>query len=418
MGLRISLMARKEITKSKAKEYARASKKEKSKILDSICDLTGWCRDNARKKLKQTYRESLNKNKKPKYKAKKYKYSYKARQILSNAWMLSGCCCGQYFVVQVENCLLERLIKNKRLKDGVKNRGNFVKENDKALKEIKNMSSATIDRYLSKMKKHLQPLSRGTTKPAKCSLCNEIPFGKSYEKHEEPGWLSTDTVAHCGSNLRGEFLYTLNSTDVFTGWTETITVKNKASVHIREGHEELIPRFPFGIHGINYDGGSEFINREIIDYSKMQKYIMTRSRPYHSNDNAHVEQKNGDIVRRYAFRNRYEGEKALKILNELWEWVNLQKNYLIPTKKVTGHTKTKSGRTRGIYDKPKTPAQRVLESENVAEEIKDEIRKSLSYLDDAYVVKRILDLQDELLTLSCEGNLLELVEEVQEMIAA
>ena len=91
---------------------------------------------------------------------------------------------------------------------------------------------------------------------------------------------------------------------------------------------------------------------------------------------------------------------------------------MIPTKKVIAHTKTKSGRTRGVYDKPKTPAQRVLECDCVAEDTKDEIRKTLNYLDDAYVVKRILLLQDKLLTLSCEGNLLELVKEVQEMIAA
>lgn len=411
-------MARKEITKSKAKEYVKASKKEKSKILDTICDLTGWCKDNARKKLKQAYRESFNKNIKARNKPKKYKYSYRARQILTNAWMLSGCCCGQYFVVQIENGLLERLIKNKRLKDGVKNRGNFVKENDKALKEIKNMSSATIDRYLSSMKKHIQPLSKGATKPAKCTLRNEIPFGKSYNQHDTPGWLSTDTVAHCGSNLRGDFIFTLNSTDVVTGWTETTSVKNKAAVHIRKGHEEILPRFPFDIKGINYDGGSEFINKEIINYAQMQNYIMTRSRPYHSNDNAHVEQKNGDIVRRYAFRNRYEGEEALAILNELWDWVNLQKNYLIPTKKCIGHTKTKSGRTRGIYDKPKTPAQRVLEFDCVSEEAKKEIMETLKILDDAYINKRILILQDKLLTLSSEGNLLELVKEVQGMIAA
>ena len=79
------------------------------------------------------------------------------------------------------------LIKNKRLKDGVKNSGNLVKITDKAIKAIKKMSSATIDRYLSNMKKHLQPLSKGTTKPTKCSLRSEIPFGKSYGKHEGPG---------------------------------------------------------------------------------------------------------------------------------------------------------------------------------------------------------------------------------------
>ena len=96
----------------------------------------------------------------------------------------------------------------------------------------------------------------------------------------------------------------------------------------------------------------------------------------------------------------------------------LAKKLLTPTKKIIDHTKTKSDRTRGVYDKPETPAHRVLECECVVENVKDEIRKTLSYLDDAYVVKRILDLQDKLLTFSCEGNLLELVEEVQEMIAA
>ena len=89
--------------------------------------------------------------------------------------------------MQIENGLLERLINNGHLRDGVKNRGNLVRLTDSAIKEIKEMSSATIDRYLSNTKKHLQPLSKGTTKPAKCSLRNEIPFGKSYDKHKEPG---------------------------------------------------------------------------------------------------------------------------------------------------------------------------------------------------------------------------------------
>ena len=105
-------MARKEITKSKAKEYAKASKKEKGKILDSFCELTGMCRDNARKNFKKVYHNDLWKKDKIKKRPKKYKYSYRARQILSNAWLLSGCCCGQYFVVQIENGLLERLINN------------------------------------------------------------------------------------------------------------------------------------------------------------------------------------------------------------------------------------------------------------------------------------------------------------------
>lgn len=409
-------MARYEITKTKATEYAKATKKQKGLLLDQICEITGWCRDNARKQLKRTYKSRGKPNKKKNIRRPR-KYSFRSRQILVNIWVLSGTSCGQYLVVQIRDGLIERLIYNKELRDGVKNRGKLVNFGDAAIKEIKQMSSATIDRYLTNFKKHLEPLSKATTKKAQLSLRNEIPFGKSYTTHNSPGWLSTDTVAHCGSSSRGDYIWTLNSTDVVTGWTETISVKNKASIHIKKGHEEILPRFPFKILGVNYDGGSEFINREMIDYSQLQNYIMTRSRPYHSNDNAHVEQKNGDVVRRYAFRYRYSGDIALEILNDLWSWVNLKKNYLTPTKKCIGHTKTKSGRTRGIYDTPKSPARRILEYDCIDKEVKEDIKKTLNSLNDAYVNRRILDLQDKLLLLAKDGTLVNLVQEVKTIMA-
>ena len=139
---------------------------------------------------------------------------------------------------------------------------------------------------------------------------------------------------------------------------------------MKDGHEALLPRFPFPILGINYDGGSAFINREMIDYAALQRYQMTRSRPYHSNDNAHVEQKNAAVVRRYAFHFRYNGDEAMRVLNELWSWVKLRKNYLVPTRKCIGHTRTKSGRTRSIYDNPLSPVRRLLRSSVVEEAAK------------------------------------------------
>jgi hypothetical protein len=145
---------------------------------------------------------------------------------------------------------------------------------------------------------------------------------------------------------------------------------------------------------------------------------MTRSRPYHSNDNAHVEQKNFDIVRKNAFRYRYEGEAALIVLNKLWYWVNLRKNYLMPTRKCIGHTKTTSGRTRGIYDKPKTPYRRVMESKFVAKEKKAELKKVFDTLNDAEITRRINSLQQELLGLIQDADLLEFVDEMIEAVKA
>lgn len=402
-------MARKELAKSKAKEYARASKKRKGEILDMLCEATGWSRDNARRQLKSTIRGSA--GKKPRSRPKKY--SKRARRMLENAWAASGCCCGLYLHAQIEDGLIERLVRHGRLSDGERNTGSVVQPGDPAIAELHSMSPATIDRYLKELRERLAPAAKSTTRRSSYALRNEIPFGKSYGERDGVGWLSTDTVAHCGNTLKGDHIWTLNSTDVVTGWTETASIKSRARKFVVEGHEQILPRFPFCVKGINYDGGSEFINHDMVDYAALHNYQMTRSRPYHSNDNAHVEQKNGDVVRKHAFRYRYNGQEALDVLNELWGWVNLRKNYLVPTRKCIGHAKTRSGRTRGIYDDPKTPARRLLD--NYANELKpgmkERIEKTLEELDDMVVTKNILKLQHRLLELAVDSDLLDYVEE-------
>jgi hypothetical protein len=346
------------------------------------------------------------------------KFSARSRQILANVWALSGTSCGQYLAEQVKDGLLSRLVAHKELRDGQRNSGAVVKADDPTLGEIALMSSATIDRYLKGARKALEPLSKSTTKKSNYALRNEIPFGKSYAQRACPGYLSTDTVAHCGNSLKGDHLWTLNSTDVLVGWTETVSIKSRARCWIIAGHDEILDSFPYPILGVNYDGGSEFINYDMVDYARMHNYQMTRSRPYHSNDNAHVEQKNYDIVRKNAFRYRYEGETALNVLNKLWYWVNLRKNYLMPTRKCIGHTKTASGRTRGIYDKPKTPYRRVMESKFVTKEKKAELKKVFDGLNDAEITRRISNLQQELLCLIQDADLLGFVDEMIEAVRA
>lgn len=410
-------MARRELTRSKALEYRRASKKRKGQILDGLCEVTGWSRDNARRQIKAAL--GADGRRKPRPGRRACKYGARAQTILVNAWSLSGTACGQYLRVQIQDGLLDRLVANGELRDGHRNKGRVVTADDTALDEVRLMSSATMDRYLKAARRKMEPLSRSTTKRSTYPLRNEIPFGKSYAVVDRPGYLSIDTVAHCGATLRGDHLWTLNATDVLMGWTETITVQNKAARWIREGHEEILPAFPFEVIAANYDGGSEFINREMIDFSSLMNYQMTRSRPYHSNDNAHVEQRNGDIVRRYAFRYRYEGKEALVVLNRLWYWVNLRKNYLVPTRKCIGHTKTRSGRTRGVYDNPQTPYQRAMASEHVSKTRKAALKRAFEGLNDAHVSRRINELQQQLLGLLTDKDMLEFVNEsVAAIIAA
>ena len=189
-------MAKKEIALRFANEYYFASKKRKSKILDIITVTCNWSRDNARRQLHLAYDRYISPYKSVR-KIKPKKYSSQARDVLVNAWAISGQACGQYLVLQIQNGLLERLISFNELHYGRKNKGTIVSLHDPVISEIKLMSSATIDRYLANARKLFKPKSKSTTKPASYTLRNEIPFGKSYSKHDSsPGRLSTDTVAH------------------------------------------------------------------------------------------------------------------------------------------------------------------------------------------------------------------------------
>ncbi|MDI3193987.1 hypothetical protein QK285_05865 [Pseudarthrobacter sp. AL20] len=102
------------------------------------------------------------------------------------------------------------------------------------------------------------------------------------------------------------------------------------------------------------DNGGEFINYALIKWVDEKDIYFTRSRPYKSNDNAHVEQKNGDVVRRHAFHYRYDTAAELKLLNALYALVRVRLNLFTASTKATGWRSNKHGKKTRIYDKPQT----------------------------------------------------------------
>jgi len=178
---------------------------------------------------------------------------------------------------------------------------------------------------------------------------------------QAPGFFEIDLVAHCGHTLKGEHAWTLTNTDVFTGWTENVAIRNRAHSRVVVAIEEAAARLPYPIVGLDCDTGGEFINHALVTWCAQRAIFMTRARAHTSNDNAHVEQKNGDIVRKSAFRYRYDTAAELALLNELWGYVNLRKNFFLPTKKANGWRTTTTGRNTRTYDSPQTPYARVLD---------------------------------------------------------
>ena len=358
------MQARAEITGKFAYEYARASKKDKGQILIEVVAVTGWSRDNARRRLVQVAKAARSRcgfvtaapTRKPVTKARKpraRRYSYDSIKILQVVWAASGGLCGKY-LVEAMTLQLDLLEAHKELPD---RRGRYTPA---VRAELESMSPATIDRYLAPVKARDPIRGIAATKPSPL-LRTSIKVRKAGDEVEQdPGFFEVDTVAHCGPVLKGEFVRTVNLTDVLTGWVFTRSIKNIAHTHIEWALTQAYMHVPYQVSGMDFDNGSEFINHAVIRWASELDIYFTRSRPYKKNDQATVESKNGHLVRKYAGHWRYDTPEALRILNRMWPLVNDRLNFLTPTKKPIGWTTTANGRRKRIYDTPATPLDRLL----------------------------------------------------------
>jgi hypothetical protein len=189
-----------------------------------------------------------------------------------------------------------------------------------------------------------------------------------------------DLVAHDGGNPRGEHAWTLNFTDIKTGWTECAITRNKAQIHVFAALRPVQRRLPFPLRGVDSDNGNEFINDELFRYCQGQHITFTRGRPEHKNDNAHVEQKNLPVVRRYVGDLRFDTPAQLKLLDQLYELLHFYVNFFLPVMKLKEKVRQGS-KVKRIYDKPQTPYARVLASPHVSRKVETQLRAAYQQLD-------------------------------------
>jgi hypothetical protein len=211
--------------------------------------------------------------------------------------------------------------------------------------------------------------------------------------------LEIDLVGHDGGNPRGDFAYTLVATDVHTQWVELVPLKNRAQIWAVGALNEIARRLPFPIRGLDCDNDSAFINHHLLRWCEQRQVVFTRSRPYWKNDNCHVEQKNGHVVRRFVGHARYDTEQALAVLAELERKVALFVDFFKPTQKLV--QKVRHGnKVKRVYDTPKTPCQRLCEDPTVPEEVKQALRRQFATLKLGKLRREILQLQEKLLSLA------------------
>lgn len=390
------MASRAEITTRFARAYARAGKKDKGLVLDQVVAVTGWSRDNARRRLTAAAKQSAGAGRpvaaRP-GKPRADKFSYDARLVLQRVWAASGGQCGKYLAVSMRAHL-----------DALERHGELVAGQDRYSAEVRAellaMSAASIDRYLAPARATDQLRGTSTTK-ASPLLRSSITIRRAGDEVEaEPGFFEGDTVAHCGPTLKGEFARTVNLTDVHTGWVFTRSIRNNAHVHILAALKAGVTVIPFEVTGLDFDNGSEFLNHAVVGWAGDRGIYFTRSRPYKKNDQATIESKNNHLVRKYGFYYRYDTADELRVLNRLWPLVNDRMNYLTPTKKPIGWGQDRIGRRKRLYDAPATPVDRLLAAKVLSPAQEAELVAYRDSLNPADLARRIADLQNRLLVLA------------------
>jgi hypothetical protein len=203
-----------------------------------------------------------------------------------------------------------------------------------------NLSAATIDRLLEPVRVAQGSRGRCGTRPGTL-LRKDIPVRTDHWDVEGPGWVEADTVAHCGGSMDGDFCWSQHA--------------------VRERVADVEAKLAFPILGFDTDNGGEFLNWHLRDYflKRPEPVFFTRSRPYHKNDNARVEQKNWTHVRQLVGYDRFDDPVQAELLNDLYakEWSQFR-NFFCPAMKHL-RTETEGSRKKRIYDKPLTPFERL-----------------------------------------------------------
>lgn len=362
--------------KTERLRYRRGNRAVKKRILDEFCETHGYHRKAAARLLRQAPIS----DKKPKKPGKKKTYEPDVfLEPLKKIWLATDQMCGK----RLQRALPLWL-------------PHYQKHHEPLLEDIStqllSMSAATIDRLLKPIKVRYGKGLSGT-KPGSL-LKKQIPINTNQWDSKQVGFMEADTVAHCGTSLMGDFVWSITLTDIFSGWTEMRATWNKGATGVMEGIQDIEVHLPFEIKGFDCDNGSEFLNWHLIRYfterpPKQQSIQFTRSRPYHSNDNAHVEQKNWTHVRQVFGYHRFDNPKLVPLMNDLYvNELSLLFNFFYPCIKLVDKVRIES-KIKKKYDKAHTPYQRLMASNCLTLEQKKMLQDKFITLDPFDLQKNI-----------------------------
>jgi hypothetical protein len=357
------------------------SKKERGRLLDEAVTRTMLNRKYLMEKLKPKSNLDIQPHER---KRRKQYYDQAVTSALADCWKIFDFACGQ------------RLPPLRKSGVDLFRRLGELHCSDEVAKKLQTISFRSVDEKL-KHAKEVERMKQKYRPKIHPLLYQQVPV-KVFEEQDRDavGHLQTDTVEHCGASAAGEFINTCSNTDINFGWWEGQACMGKSQGAVSTALDAAWDRFPFPIAADHVDNGTEVLNQLMYRSCQKRGIEFSRSRPYKKNDNCLVEQKNRTHVKRFVGYVRYDTLEELTILNDLYSnELRLFKNFFQPVMRLISKERIK-GHIRRTYDVPKTPYRRIMESKEIPENKKRELKKIYLSLNPAQL-KRNIDRKLDLL---------------------
>ena len=373
---------RDELLEAVASRYRSSTRAEKGRILTEFAEISGYHRKHAERLLRS---DDVAVRSRPR--PERRVYDDAVRVALVVLWEAADRICGKRLKPLIP-LLIPAMERN----------GHLALE-ETVRTRLLGISAASIDRVLAPVRMASsggRPRRNGHSSAVRRS----VPI-RTYADWNDPapGFMEADLVAHSGPSATGSFVQTLTLTDVATGWTECAPLLFREQRLLGEVMTAMRSVLPFPLLGFDTDNDSVFMNETIKAWCEAAQVTFTRSRPYRKNDQAHVEQKNGAVVRRMVGNARYAGIAAATELARLYRSVRLFVNFFQPSFKLM--EKTRDGaRVSKRYHAPLTPFQRLQAHPDVSDAIKQALTAQFEVLDPVAMLHDIRQAQARLVALA------------------
>ena len=390
MDNKISTQAKAELVEVLGQRYRESSKMTKTQILDEFIAVSGYHRKHAIRLLSGKTDNGIKRNNSCQVSHSRRIYDEAVKEALIVTWEAADRICGKRLKAALPN-----------LVDAMERHGHLNLDPEVRKKLLK-ASAATIDRLLAPIRNPSR-LRRKRRRSKK--IGTQIPI-RTFADWDgpNPGYLEIDFVVHCGGFMAGSFIHTLVTTDVSSGWTEFLPLLAREQSLVVEGLDAIFQQIPFPVLGIDSDNDSAFINDTLLAFCQKHHIEFTRSRAYHKNDQAWIEQKNGAVIRRMVGHERFSGLVAGQALAHLYQAACLYVNYFQPSFKL--RKKIRNGaKVKRIYYPPSTPCDQLLKHPAVDEQIKEKLRLQRKQLDPVDLLHRIREGQSALASLASTDRL-------------